>query len=205
MPRYVSVEDVKTYLRVPDNPGAKQWVSGELDGLVEQAIDAAEETIDDTCDTKFGMVNASDTATIETVWATSPFMLKVPAIAYDTPLKVVVYGGTVLDTDSVNPVNADRYRWAISPSTTRAGTWLETPDGLWSPGEPHMVTAIFGWPMIPHAVRQAAMMQGGRYFARRESPLGYSWGGSAPGFYPMRLDPDIFKMLGTVGLVSMVN
>ena len=82
MPRYVSVEDVKLFLRVPDNPGAREWISGEMDGLVEKAIEAAEAVIDDTCDTTFEMVSSTDTATDQTVWATSPTILKIPAVAY---------------------------------------------------------------------------------------------------------------------------
>ena len=118
---------------------------------------------------------------------------------------MVVDGGIILDTDTTNPVSADEYQWVQAPTAGKAGNILDAPNGLWEVGAPHVVTAIFGWPITPHAVIQAALMQSSRYFARRESPLGYSWGGSAPGFYPMRLDPDIHKMLSTANLTSMVN
>lgn len=61
------------------------------------------------------------------------------------------------------------------------------------------VTGLFGWPVVPEAVKYACLLQANRVRARRDSPFGIA--GSADGMGELRLlskvDPDVAVILAS--------
>jgi hypothetical protein len=69
-------------------------------------------------------------------------------------------------------------------------------DGLRSDRATVRVTATYGWPAVPDAVRQATIMQAGRLFTRFKSPLGIAgWGDMGAVRVSYKVDPDVAMLL----------
>lgn len=146
-PRYCSVRAVRSAGSLPTGTEDPTFAPGgarsELLGL---AIAAAEQMIDDSCGQTFAVPTA---ATTMELWPSTERFLRTPPLASLMGLEVEVEG-EVWD--------ADRYRVATRPTSTTAGYNIRTRrTNYWPYQEPVMVTARFGWPIIPEPIRLAAV------------------------------------------------
>lgn len=57
------------------------------------------------------------------------------------------------------------------------------------------VTAMFGWPAVPAAVKQAALLWGVRLFSRKDSASGVVGFGDFGGVRILNMDPDVARLL----------
>jgi hypothetical protein len=57
------------------------------------------------------------------------------------------------------------------------------------------VTAKWGWPSVPHAIREATVLLASRQFKRLDSPLGVAGFGDLGAIVVRRIDPDVAAMV----------
>jgi hypothetical protein len=204
-PDYVTPVELAAYVRLESEPS-------EL-GL---AVTAASRAIDRTCKRQFGLADAPVpriyTATVDATlgrWAVEVDDLATTeglAVAVDTTEDGSF--AEVVPTVDPAPRNAvaDGLVWtrlvlaagAAWPGghDQRPFPWRRYPGmatGHHRPPAEVRVTARWGWPAVPDAVRQACLLQASRFLSRRDSPYGIA--GSPDSGSEMRLlerlDPDV--------------
>jgi hypothetical protein len=194
-PDYVTSAQLKAQLRINDSAD---------DAAVAIAVTAASRAIDHSTNRQFGL-NGSAVARVYT-WD-GRYIEGLPAIEVDdfmTTTGLVVkldqagsgtYGSALTGYDPW-PWNAvadgKPYTHLVSRSYASAFPTL------FSQGV--QVTANWGWSTVPTIVQQATLIQGGRFFVRRDSQYGVA--GSPETGTELRLferlDPDVALMLTTV-------
>lgn len=109
-------------------------------------------TVDDigTTDGLIVATDASGDGTFETVWTTGDYQL----LPYNAP-----YDGPEPEPwTCIRAVGAHTFPWL-------AGTYLRRVDRI-------QITARWGWPAVPEAVRQATLIKAAQIFHRKNSPQG---------------------------------
>ena len=183
MGRYTALKTVKQALRAPSSAQARSWAANEWDPLIEAAIGSAEELIDSTCGRSFDP--APTAAKAREWWPTHPQILVVGDVT-GTGTTIAVAGGTL---------PASTWRWQTPPSSVSPGRRLIAVAPMrWPVGESVTVTARWGWPAVPDAVKTAATLMAARYFRRLDTPLGLVDVGDIAAYVP-RLDPDVKTLL----------
>lgn len=194
-PDYVSVADLKRYVRIPS-------ADIEDDAELATAITSASRAIDRSADRQFGQ-----TAAVEDRFYTGRFdrwasrwVIDIDDVMTETGLVVAADRSddgsfsTPIDTFRLHPFNAE----------VESRPWTKIIVGRSASGQPNecegavRVTAQFGWLAIPVAIVQATLLQASRFFARRNAPFGIA--GSPDVGSEMRLlnrvDPDVEVSLG---------
>lgn len=177
---YATLVDVKAALAISDTAD---------DTLLELAVESASRAIDGYTNRRFWQdpTAVSRYYAADAVWQPNPSTrvysynyvscLTVDDISTSTGLVVKTDGDAdgvfettlTLNTDFyLSPVNAaaDGLPWTyleLAPNTT--AYWPSWTRGV-------EVTAKFGWPSIPTAVKQACLIQAARFFSRKNSPYG---------------------------------
>jgi len=184
---YVALSELKSALGI---------TSSSDDAFLNLAIDSSEEAIDDLCGRVFtaagsasartyraqpyvavtddistttGLVIKTDTngdGTYDTTWTASDYQLE--------PLNDLVKGRGV---NTIRAVGSETF-----PVYGDGQTGVE-------------VTAKWGWPSVPNAIKQAALMLSSRLYGRKASPMGVIGVGD---FGPVRIsrsDPDVAMLL----------
>lgn len=185
---YATLAEVKAALRISDSVD---------DALLEQAIEGASRRIDGECSRRF---YADGSATARTYAAPRTDVVIVNDISTLTGLSVKIdedADGTfettlTLGTDfQVEPSNALadgepvtvlRALDKLFPVVTNGRTLVE-------------VTADWGWPSVPVAIREATILMASRLFKRLDSPLGVAGFGELGAIMVRRLDPDVAAMV----------
>lgn len=176
-PDYVTVAELKSYLRIGDT---------DDDTLLALWATTASRAVDTFTHRQFGRVAAPETRTYEALYDRH---IGTQAVEIDdlgdlTGL-VVQSGLTVLTDYSLGPVNAllrgrpyERLTGSVGGSLTITGFW--------------------GWAAVPAPVKTATLIQASRFAVRRDSPFGIA--GSPSDGSEMRLlaslDPDLKTALG---------
>jgi hypothetical protein len=182
---YCSLTDVKGALRITDSVD---------DVLLELAVEGAARQIDGYCERVF----YSSVAT-RLFSASDGYICIVDDISSLDEIKTSsgadrVFDVTWDDTDyQLEPLNGIS-GGIVSPATAiRAiGDYLFPTSG----GEANVkVTATFGWPEIPTAIRQASILLASRQYKRYDSPLGVAGFGDMGVIRVSSIDPDIAKLL----------
>jgi len=194
---YITADELAGYLRMDNGAAA------DGDDLLDVSVRSASEWINSWCRRDF---NLADTATARYFDVSRDGMVLVDDIGHAT---------ITVATDTAN-------------DGTYATTWDSTdvqvlPLGSLDAGEPVMslrpvgsyrfpipstrtgmvqVTARWGWPTVPYAVRQACRIQAARLYRRHESPEGVLGGGDF-GLVRVgsRLDPDVELLLAPYRLL----
>jgi hypothetical protein len=185
---YCTLTEVKAALRITDNID---------DTLLENAVEAASRRIDGECSRRF-YIDATTSA--RTYAANRSTFVFVDDIATTTGLVVKVddtlsgtYSTTLtVGTDYQNePLNAAAQNEPI--------TLLRALDvGFPVDGNGRAlieVTAKWGWPAIPDAIREATVLLAARQFKRLDSPLGVAGFGDLGAIVVRRIDPDVAAMV----------
>jgi hypothetical protein len=168
MTLYASTAQIKAALHVTDAID---------DSLISMAGSAASELIDGYCGRSFGTVTE-----VRYFAADDALVLQVDDIATTS--------GLIIQTSDFDPPQWE-VTWATTDyqleplnGKTEGLTWAYTRiraigDYMWPGlvGEVGVkVTATYGWPAIPSAVTQAAVIQAMRIFKRLDTPLGVTYG-----------------------------
>jgi len=183
-PDYVTLSDIKPYLRIGDNID---------DDALKMAITSASRTIDRATGRQFGATASVEQRTYELRWSQtrSQWMGDIDDVMTLVGLVVTVSGAATTDY-TLFPLN----------STERGRPWeriiLESSTPATLGGPPTvLVDATFGWSAIPDTIKQATLTQAARFFKRRDSPYGVA---GSPEFgnelrLLSRLDPDVDLMI----------
>jgi len=190
---YTTLADVKAAFRITDSVD---------DSLLELAIEAASREIDGYCERVFYNFGTATRVYIPT----DAFLVEVDDLQSVTTLRTSTTGDTFDLTWSAGPPSDFQLEplngisgGLVQPFTRiRAiGSYLFP---LWEPRNINaheatvQVTGVFGWPTVPTAIRQAAIILSMRHFKRYDTPLGISFdelGAIRVG----RIDPDIEKLV----------
>lgn len=185
---YCTLAEVKAALRITDNID---------DTLLENAVEAASRRIDGECSRRFYI---DGTTSARTYAANRSAFVFVDDIATTTGLVVKVddtfsgaYSTTLtVGTDYQNePLNAAAQNEPIT--LLRA---LNTGFPVENNGRALIeVTAKWGWPAIPDAIREATVLLAARQFKRLDSPLGVAGFGDLGAIVVRRIDPDVAAMV----------
>lgn len=186
MSRYADIGELRRYLGFSD---------ASNDAELQRALDAAEAEVEAFCGRRFWK-DAAPTARVYRSFVPSPLLevddlVSVSAVArdddddgtFETAVPAADYYLAPQDRDaSVWP-----YRWIV----LRRGK-------LWPAGVAVQVTAVYGWPAVPAAVKQAVLMQAARLVKRgTDAPLGIAVVGMEGTGVRLssRLDPDAEQLL----------
>ncbi len=167
------------------------------------ALSAASRNIDDYCGRRF-WIDAAVSARVFT--SPTGYELAVPDIATTTGLVVKTdenQDGVYETTWTLSARTG--YGYEVGPYNAQTDTDLKKP---YTSIEANLsvfptwrmaieITAKWGWPAVPDAIKQATILQAARFWKRKDAVLGQ--GGSAEtGFFEMkrRIDPDVRAMIG---------
>ena len=185
---YASLNETKSALRITDSVD---------DSLLEMAIESASRLIDGYAGRQFF---SSGTAT-RYFTADDDFVCEIDDISSSNITLV-----TALDADAVFDTTWDTTDYQLEPlnAVLDGQAWPYTRiravgDYLWpiSGGEALVkLTAVFGWPAVPIAVKQATIIQASRIFKRLDSPLGVAgFGDLGVMRVSSSLDPDVAQLV----------
>jgi hypothetical protein len=187
MGNYVALSELKSALGITGSTD---------DDFLNLAINAAEEAIDDLCGRVFTAAGAASART----YRAQPYLAVTDDISTLTGLvvKTDTSGDGAFDTTwsssdyQVEPLNSlAKGRAAFNLRAVGNYLFPVYGDGLVSVE----ITAKWGWPSVPNAVKQAALMYSSRLYGRKASVMGVIGVGD---FGPVRIsrsDPDIAHLL----------
>jgi hypothetical protein len=192
---YATLAQVKSALRINDQID---------DGLLNTAIQSASRWVDGWCDRSFTPAAAgtavgafasrdyTPTDRFGTIYIDD--CVEVSEVRIDDDLDRT-FSKTLLPADFLlEPVNEERY--GLTLPFTRLRPYE---DGYWPTfrNRPTVrVTARFGWPEVPVAIREATILQASRLFTRLDSPLGVAGFGDMGAMRVSRfVDPDVEALL----------
>jgi hypothetical protein len=185
---YASLNEVKAALRITDAVD---------DSLLEMAVESASRLVDGHAGRRFWSAGTASKFFV----AQDDYVCEVddivsPNIVLQTSNNADGIFDTTWDLDDyqLEPLNGELDGIAWPYTSIRA-----IGDYLWpiSGGEALVkVTAVFGWPSIPIAIKQATIIQASRIFKRLDSPLGVA-GFSDLGIMRVSrdLDPDVAQLV----------
>jgi len=185
---YCTLSELKSAARIADNVD---------DALLERAVEAASRRIDGECSRRFyvdGAVSARTYAAnrnaflfVDDISTTTGLVVKVDdqmSGSFSTTLTV----GVDYQTEPSNavtqgePITLLRALDVVFPVAENGRTLIE-------------VTAKWGWPSVPHAIREATVLLASRQFKRLDSPLGVAGFGDLGAIVVRRIDPDVAAMV----------
>lgn len=197
MTLYASTAQIKAALRITDTVD---------DSLISMAGSAASSLIDGYCQRTFGQTFGTRVYAPE-----SPFICQIDDVVNNGSVTVKVstnldgvYATTIGTADyQLEPLNSvmDGLAWpatrirAVGGYLWGIGDWnfyfMETPMKA-----SVQVIGTFGWPEIPAAITQAAVIQSSRIYKRLDSPLGVAGFGDLGAIRVSRgLDPDVAMLV----------
>lgn len=189
---YCTLAELKAMLDIPVEFTDK-------DPLLERAVEGASRRIDGWCHRSFtAAATAAGSATARVFSAYSATVLYVDDIANSNGLVVRtddnadgVYERTWTSADyQLEPLN---FTAKGEPAYRIMAVELLWP--TWTAPAPVQVTANWGWPSVPHDVREACLLLAGRQFKRGDSLLGVAGFGDLGAMAVRSVDPDVQALL----------
>jgi hypothetical protein len=193
---YCTLNEVKAALRITDALD---------DTLLENSVEAASRRIDGECSRRF-YLDGSTTA--RTYAAGRTDMLILDDIGTATGLVVKVDDDADGTFETTLAVGVD---YQLEPSNAIVqGEPLALIRAL-DRGFPVAangrnlieVTARWGWPSVPDAIREATVLLASRQFKRYDSPLGVAGFGDLGAIVVRRIDPDVAAMISPYRLTAV--
>jgi len=185
---YCTLAEVKAALRITDTID---------DALLENAVEAASRRIDGECSRRF---YADGTATARTYAANRPAFLFIDDVSTLTGL-IVKIDDTISGTYSKTLTAGVDYQTEPTNAIVQGDpiTLLRALDSVFPVGDNGraliQVTAKWGWPAVPEAIREATVLLAARQFKRLDSPLGVAGFGDLGAIVVRRIDPDVAAMV----------
>lgn len=185
---YCTLSEVKAALRISDTVD---------DTLLENAVEAASRRIDGECSRRFYQDGATSARTyaagrhdlliVDDISTATGLVVKVDDDA-DGTFETTLIAGADYQLEPLNaltqskPVNMLRSLDINWPIAANGRTLVE-------------VTARWGWPVVPDAIREATVLLAARQFRRLDSPLGVAGFGDLGAIVVRRIDPDVASMI----------
>jgi len=185
---YCTLAEVKAALRIIDSAD---------DTLLENAVEAASRRIDGECSRRF---YADANASARTYAATKNTLLPVDDISSTSGLVVKIDADADGTFETTLTAGVD---YQLEPTNALAQSRpieqlraLDTGFPVAANGRALVeVTARWGWPAVPDAIREAAVLLASRQFKRYDSPLGVAGFGDLGAIIVRRIDPDVAVLL----------
>lgn len=173
MTDYCSIDELRAALRLDDY---------DDDAMLATALGAASARIDAYCGRTFSQAAQ---ASVRTFDVKDPTFLLVDDIS--TTSGLLVNGVAYASQFTPDPLNALALGDPITalranPGALQAGTTVE-------------VTARWGWPSVPVAIKQATIILAGRYSKRGDSLLGVAGWGDLGAVMVRNVDPDVEQLI----------
>jgi hypothetical protein len=195
-PAYATLAEFRAYLKLP---ASTEDTEAEDAAIYSPAIEAASRVIDSSCSRQFGFTDDGEEEPEAAVATFSylPFYLTREAqwcISVDDLFSTddLEVDGTAYDA------TVHRFLPLNAPDKGRPYTYLVLLSGSFVASTPVEVTALFGWPAVPDAIKNATLLQASRIVKRRDAPFGVA--GSPEMGNEIRLlaklDPDVAVMVG---------
>ena len=179
---YVTLAEIKAAAGISDTAD---------DAAITLAVDAASAMLDEHTSRSF----TTTPAPVARLFTAAGSLVLVDDIATLTGLLVEADDDGDGTYERSIPATGYRPGPLNAPTSGRPVTSLEaTSSGYWPKGAGAVrVTATFGWPAVPAAVKQAALIQALRLFQRRLSPYGIAGSPEVGSELRLlsRLDPDV--------------
>jgi hypothetical protein len=197
-PDYVTSAELKAYLRISDT---------DDDTEIALAITAASRAVDLCCSLgettrQFGVVSTAEERFYTPRWDRRRCRW---VIAIDDLMSTVGFDPQLQDSDGNDLGAIDDYILEPRNAAVKGRPWTSLvvkPTSTYVPrGNEYEAafTGLWGWTVVPSAVKQATKIQASRFFARRNSPYGIA--GSPDDGSELRLlskvDPDVSVALGS--------
>ena len=185
---YCALAEVKAALRISDSVD---------DTLLENSVEAASRRIDGECNRRF---YADGSTSARTYAAARNEFLDVDDISTLTGLVVKVDDDSDGTYETTFTIGVD---FQVEPSNNlvqgRPVYGLRALDSLFPISNVARnlveVTAMWGWPSVPDAIREATILMASRHFKRYESPLGVAGFGDLGAIIVRRIDPDVAALI----------
>jgi hypothetical protein len=187
-PDYVTSDELKDYVRIADT---------QDDVQVALAVTAASRAVDLYAGRQFGKVDSAEDRFYRATWRHASehwhwggfrrehVTVEIDDLMDQTGLTVTVDGTATTDFVLL-PRNA--------AATARPWTSLRLGDSITHVHDPEItVHAPWGWSGTPDTIKQATLLQGSRFLARRDSPYGVAGSPEAGNEIRLlpKLDPDV--------------
>jgi len=185
---YCTLAEVKAALRITDSID---------DTLLENAVEAASRRIDGECSRRFYI---DGTTSARTYAANRSAFVFVDDIATTTGLVVKVDDNMIGTYSTTLTAGTDYQTEPTNASAQNEPITLLRALDTWFPVAGNgraliEVTAKWGWPAIPDAIREATVLLAARQFKRLDSPLGVAGFGDLGAIVVRRIDPDVAAMV----------
>lgn len=162
---------------------ARSWLGGGDTAELALAIEAASRAIDKACGRQFGVTDAAEAQPFKAEYWRGTTYVDIDD-TFDADLAV-----TGVDSFTLYPLRARGKPYTQIQIPRHVGDLVE-------------VTAVWGWPEIPDAIKQATLIQAARFYERRDSAGGpliqknvddisYRWGAT------QELDADVAASIGS--------
>lgn len=185
---YCTLNELKAALRITDSVD---------DVLLENAVEAASRRIDNECSRRF----YADANVSARVYASDRHdMVFVDDISTATGLVVKIDDDADGTFETTLALNVD---YQLEPLNNlaqgRPALLLRALDTMFPIAATKRalveVTAAWGWPAVPDAIREATVLLALRQFKRLDSPLGVAGFGDLGAVVVRRIDPDVTAMI----------
>jgi hypothetical protein len=184
---YCTINELQDALRITDTVDSEALAT---------AIQAASARIDAHCGRTFDQADSASVRRFDVVdaaWrrpsvqsiSVRASLLLVDDIA--TTAGLLVNGDPIGDRFTPDPLNA--------LAKDEPVTALRINNGALLAGTIADVTAVWGWPSVPVAIRQATIILAGRYFKRFDSLLGVAGFGDLGAIMVRNVDPDVEALI----------
>jgi hypothetical protein len=193
---YCTLTEVKAALRITDALD---------DTLLENSVEAASRRIDGECSRRFYLdgsatartyaANRSAMLILDDIGTTTGLVVKVDDDA-DGTFETTLTVGVDYQTEPANaivqgePLTVLRALDRGFPVASNGRNLIE-------------VTARWGWPSVPDAIREATVLLASRQFKRYDSPLGVAGFGDLGAIVVRRIDPDVAAMISPYRLTAV--
>ena len=184
-PDYVTLAEARAFERIDPTDTLD-------DAELQMWITAASRGVDHACHRQFGQLDApaAFTYTSRDVYydvARDVWVLAVDDLPGNATALV---DGDAATVSGYEPANAVAQGWPRTRVTFAGDTWTHLPGQL-------VLTAAWGWPAVPEAVKGAVKLQLSRWSARRDSPYGIAGSPDQGSELRLlaRLDPDVAVLL----------
>lgn len=175
-PDYVSVADVKAWLRIDD-------ADTQDDAQITIYATAASRAVDSFCKRQFGKVDTAETRTFEGTWdrRLGCWVYAIDDLSSAAGLTVLDEAGSEITDSALRPLNAVALGKPYTELRCSSGGPLSIESEHW------------GWAAVPAAARMGALLQAARLAVRRDSPYGIAGSPSDGGEQRLlaSLDPDL--------------
>lgn len=190
-PDYVTADELLDYVHANDGD--------PTDGPpVDLAVTSASRGVDGSTFRQFGRVDAPEARYYDPCWDRDTGTWRVEIDDLMTTTGLVVAYDSADDDGYASPITSYRLLPRNAAQVGRPWRWLEvlrasSVQPLSGRRGSVRVTGRWGWTEVPSEVKQAVLMQGNRFFARRNAPFGVA--GSPDQGSELRLlaklDPDV--------------